>query len=83
MICGDVEVIRALTAMCSNKANFKWHDKEQKAFEGIKAIISRETLFAYLDFSKDFHIYKIPVNTNWVQSSCKMNSHWHPSAEIK
>ena len=46
-----------LTAMCSNKAKFVWHDKEQKAFENIKAIMSRETLLAYLDFSKDFHIY--------------------------
>jgi hypothetical protein len=43
--------------MCSAKAKFVWHDKEQKAFEEIKAIISRETLLAYPDFSKDFHIY--------------------------
>jgi hypothetical protein len=55
--CGyvDVEVIRTLTAMCSNKANGKWLNKEQKAFKDIKAK-RQETLFAYLDFSKDFHI---------------------------
>jgi hypothetical protein len=44
--------------MCSDKAKFVWHaDKEQKAFKHIKAIISRETLLAYPDFSNDFHIH--------------------------
>ena len=43
--------------MCSTKAKFVWNDKEQKAFKDIKAIISRETLLAYPDFSNDFHIY--------------------------
>jgi hypothetical protein len=43
--------------MCSAKAKFVWHDKEQKAFEDIKAIISRETLLAYPNFLNDFHIY--------------------------
>jgi hypothetical protein len=43
--------------MCSAKAKFVWHDKEQKAFEDTKAIICRETLLAYPDFLKDFHIY--------------------------
>jgi hypothetical protein len=50
-------ILAPLTTMCSAKAKFVWHDKEQKAFEEIKAIISRETLLAYPDFSKDFHIY--------------------------
>ena len=50
-------ILAPITAMCSTKAKFVWNDKEQKAFEDIKAIISRETLLAYPDFSKDFHIY--------------------------
>ncbi len=50
-------ILAPLTAMCSAKAKFVWHDKEQKAFKDIKAIISRETLLAYPDFSNDFHIY--------------------------
>jgi hypothetical protein len=50
-------ILTPLTAMCSAKAKFVWHDKEQKAFEDIKATISRETLLAYPDFLKDFHIY--------------------------
>ena len=50
-------ILAPLTAMCSAKVKFVWHDKEQKAFEEIKAIMSRETLLAYPDFSKDFHVY--------------------------
>jgi hypothetical protein len=50
-------ILAPLTAMCSAKAKFVWHEKEQKAFEDIKAIISCETLLAYPDFSNDFHIY--------------------------
>jgi RNase H-like domain found in reverse transcriptase len=52
-------ILAPLTAMCSSKTKFVWHDKEQKAFEDIKAIISRETLLAYPDFSKDSSDYKL------------------------
>jgi hypothetical protein len=44
--------------MCSAKAKFVWHDKEQKAFEDIKTIISRETSLSYPDFLKGFHIHR-------------------------
>ncbi len=50
-------ILAPLTAKCLAKAKFVWHDKEQKPFEEIKAIISRKTLLAYPDFLKDFHIY--------------------------
>jgi RNase H-like domain found in reverse transcriptase len=50
-------ILAPLTAMCSAEAKFVWNDKEQKVFKDIKAIISRETLLAYPDFSKDFHVY--------------------------
>ena len=50
-------VLAPLTAMCSAKAKFVWHDKGQKDFKNIKAIISCKTLLAYPDFSKGFHIY--------------------------
>ena len=43
--------------MCSAKAKYVWGDKEQKAFKDIKAIMSWETLLAFLDFAKDFHVY--------------------------
>ena len=50
-------ILSPLTAMCSVKAKFVWHDKEQKAFEDIKKIISRETLLAYPNFNDEFHLY--------------------------
>jgi RNase H-like domain found in reverse transcriptase/Reverse transcriptase (RNA-dependent DNA polymerase) len=50
-------ILAPLTVMCSAKAKFVWTDKEQKAFKDIKAIMSRETLLAYPDFSKDIHTY--------------------------
>ena len=50
-------ILAPLTAMCSAKAKYVWGDKEQKAFKDLKAIISRETLLAFPDFSKDFHVY--------------------------
>ena len=43
--------------MCSAKAKYVWGDKEQEAFKEIKAIMSRETLLAFPDFAKDFHVY--------------------------
>ena len=43
--------------MCSAKAKFVWGDKEQKAFKDIKANMSRETVLAFPDFAKDFHVY--------------------------
>ena len=36
-----------LTALTSHKVKFKWTDLEQKAFEGIKRAVSRDTLLAY------------------------------------
>ena len=50
-------ILALLTAMCSAKAKYVCGDKEQKALKDIKAIISWETLLAFPDFSKDFHVY--------------------------
>ena len=36
---------------------FEWKEEQQKAFELIKKIMSRETLLSFPDFSKPFHIY--------------------------
>ena len=43
--------------MVSNKVKFVWDDTCQKAFNKIKEVISRETLLAFPDFEKEFHIY--------------------------
>ena len=46
-----------LTALTSNKVKFKWIDVEQKSFDEIKHIITRNTLLAYPDFNKRFDIH--------------------------
>jgi hypothetical protein len=51
------ETLAPLTALTSKKVKFKWTDVEQKAFDTMKRIMARETLLAYPDFSKEFHIY--------------------------
>jgi hypothetical protein len=73
-------ILAPLTAMCSAKAKFVWHDKRQKAFEDIKAIIGRKTLLAYPDFWRTSTFIQTPVITNLEQSLCKMTAHWHSTA---
>ena len=46
-----------LTALISPKAKFIWGPEHQKAFGDMKKIISKETLLAFPDFNKEFHIY--------------------------
>ena len=51
------ELLAPLTRLTSKDAKFKWTEVEQKAFEDIKRILSRETLLAYPDFNKPFVIH--------------------------
>ena len=51
------EILAPLTRLTSKSVPFKWGKEEQKAFETIKMIMSKETLLTYPDFSKEFHIY--------------------------
>jgi transposase InsO family protein len=46
-----------LTGMVSKTAKFVWGAEQQQAFDRIKKVISRETLLAFPDFNKEFHIY--------------------------
>ena len=41
----------------NKKTKWKWGPEQQKAFEEIKAVISKETLLAFPDFNKTFHVY--------------------------
>ena len=59
-------LLAPLTAMCSAKAKFVWGKEQQKAFEDIKKVVSRETMLAFPDFNKPFHVY-----TN---ATCPMHS---------
>ena len=57
------ELLAPLTRLTSKDVKFVWTEVEQKAFEDIKRILSRETLLAYPDFSKPFIIHTDASNT--------------------
>jgi hypothetical protein len=50
-------ILAPLTALSSKSVPFQWGPKEQAAFEEVKEVISRETLLAFPQFDKPFHIY--------------------------
>ena len=50
-------ILAPLAAMAPKKAEFKWEQKHQGAFEEIKRAIAREVILAFPDFSKEFHVY--------------------------
>jgi hypothetical protein len=51
------DVLAPLSRLTSKTTKWQWSDVEQKAFETMKRIISRETLLAYPDFNKPFIIH--------------------------
>ena len=57
-MCGKrSHLLHPLTALTSNKVEFKWTDVYQKAFDEIKLIVACDTLLAYPDFNKRFDIH--------------------------
>jgi len=50
-------LIAPLTQLLGKGKKFNWGKEHQQAFEEIKSAISKETLLAFPDFSKEFHIY--------------------------
>ena len=51
------DVLAPLSRLTSKTTPWKWTDVEQKAFDTMKRIISRETFLAYPDFTKPFIIH--------------------------
>ena len=51
------DVLTPLTALTSKTAKWQWTDIEQKAFDTMKRIMSREILLAYPDFNTPFVIH--------------------------
>ena len=47
-----------LTTLTSDNVTFKWTDVEQKAFEEIKCIVSRDTLLSYLYINKKIYSHR-------------------------
>lgn len=50
-------LLAPLSRLISKKVKWQWGETEQKAFDELKATISKETLLAFPDFNKEFHIY--------------------------
>jgi len=50
-------VLAPLTGLVSPNVKFIWGKEQQEAFEEIKHKVSQETLLAFPDFEKEFHIY--------------------------
>jgi RNase H-like domain found in reverse transcriptase/Integrase zinc binding domain len=50
-------ILAPLAALTSKTAKWQWGEEEQKAFDHMKQVISKETLLAYPDFDKPFVIH--------------------------
>ena len=50
-------LLAPLTTLLSKNIKWRWTDVEQRAFDDIKLMISRDVLLAYPDFSKPFEIH--------------------------
>ena len=44
--------------MTSSKVTWKWTSEHQESFDKMKALMARETLVAFPDFTKEFEIDK-------------------------
>jgi hypothetical protein len=50
-------MLAPLTGLVSPLVKYKWGPDQQKAFYEIKQKVSQETLLAFPDFEKEFHMY--------------------------
>jgi hypothetical protein len=50
-------LLAPLSALVSPKVKFKWCQEHQDAFDQIKTLISKETLFTFPNFNEPFHIF--------------------------
>ena len=49
-------VLSPLTKLTGKGVPFKWGTDQEKAFAEIKRIMAKETILAFPDFSKPFHV---------------------------
>ena len=49
--------LEPLTRLTAKDVPYKWETEKQTAFDTIKTIISRETMLAFPQFDKEFHVY--------------------------
>ena len=51
------EILTPLSTMTSKQTKWNWNKECQKAFDTIKELVSRETLFFYPNFNEPFEIH--------------------------
>ena len=51
------DILAPLTKLCSKTAKWEWKEEQQKAFNDMRKLISREVLLAYPQFDKEFTIH--------------------------
>ena len=52
-----MDILAPLTALTSKNVQWAWTAEHQAAFEKAKALISREVMLAFPDFSQHFEIH--------------------------
>jgi hypothetical protein len=50
-------MLAPLTGLVSPLVKYKWGEEQQKSLVEIKQKVSKETLLAFPDFEKEFHLY--------------------------
>ena len=50
-------LLAPMSALLSPKTKWNWSKECQESFEELKQVMSEETLLAFPDFSKTFHVY--------------------------
>ena len=50
-------VLAPLSELSGKKAAFKWKDEHTKAFNRVKAIVCKEVLLSFPDYTKRFQLY--------------------------
>jgi hypothetical protein len=56
-------MLAPLTGLVIPLVKYKWGEEQRKAFDEIKQKVSQETLLAFSDFEKEFHVYTDTSNT--------------------
>jgi len=51
------EILAPLTELTSKTAKWSWTERQEKAFQTIKKVLSKEVLLAYPNFAKEFQIH--------------------------
>ena len=71
------ELLVPLAALTSKTTKWQWNDEHQKAFEAMKAHVSKETLLAYPNFNDEFIIH---TDASATQLGAVISQHDRPLA---